>query len=436
MAIYTDAEILNFRTKWSGKEDLINELKDILIIDPSKVGSWRETIEKRIKQANYLLTKNGFPEAEPEKEIEIWLFQSPGLLKISVPSMNLRGIIFQPNTNLDNICFTNAHMEGAWLHGANLINAHFEKTHLERAILNEANLRNCRISDANLRAAECHLTDFKGADVRYSLFEGTHMDGANLIDANFMRIQVGSLSRDDSKKIGTGDRETCLTFFKDVRFLPSWSDHLFYKIRNVDLDYVKLVQGKAITYRRKFRFNLDSLKRHLFNGWFYTYFIGVNIDNADTTMAPDLYRYIKDQQFLFNFKKSYPRIFKWWRLLSDCGNRLSWVIGWALGIVIIFAILYSLPWGAPKWVIPILPKWLFLDNNPINYTAFFSDSYVPPGLLRWLYISLEIFVTLGTRSTHIQNLLGYFLVSLESLIGFMMLGMLISVLQNRFARRS
>lgn len=130
-------------------------------------------------------------------------------------------------------------------------------------------------------------------------------------------------------------------------------------------------------------------------------------------MAADLYRYVKDQQYLFRFKKRHPIIYFFWKVLSDCGGKLSVVFFWAMVFVGLFALLYS-ALGC-------------IDPQPLEKLS---------GFWKWIFVSFDIFSNLGIRNTHPQNSLGVILMIWESLMDFLMPGMLISVLQNRFARRS
>jgi hypothetical protein len=112
------------------------------------------------------------------------------------------------------------------------------------------------------------------------------------------------------------------------------------------------------------------------------------------------------------------------------------VLFWALAFMLFFAWLYSSipfePW-LPDWLIP---SWFYVAQSPINPQQFNLSTEVLTGFWQWLFISFDIFSNLGIRSTQAQNPLGVILIMTETMLGLMMFGMLISVMGERFARRS
>ncbi len=256
----------------------------------------------------------------------------------------------------------NVHMEGARLSGANFKCAVFARAHLE---------------DANL----------DGMQIDSALFEETHIEGADF---------------QNTKVLGTT--------FECVTFLPRWRDLFF---NEVFLNNMQIPGRKKLIFKNIKYINWMNVLNHIFNRWFYTNFEGVRIDDADTVMAPDLYRYVEDQQYLYSFRQTHPRIYWVWKIFSDCGGKLSVVFFWSMVCIGLFALLFS---GLGC-----------IDPQPLEKLG---------GFWKWIFVSFDVFSNLGIRNTHPLNSLGVILMICESLTGFMMLGMLISVLQNRFARRS
>ena len=438
MAIPSDGQILAWRTRWVGKEQLIDNLITILK-GGGKVKTSQEA-KRRLNEANDLLTANGFPPVEEKIEI-VFIFEI-----ITVPALDLRGIgLTQKRCN--EICLLGAHLEGAGLYlahleGADLFMAHLEgadlfrvhlegadlfMAHLEGAVLREAHLEEVVLSDAHLEGTVLFRAHLEGADLINVHLEGAVLFDAHLEGAYFNNAHVGKLtidtfdsdcqlSKEEKEKLIT---KRNITAFTANDFLPRWRDHFFHKS---DRKYTKLKKPEW-----------KKILLHIKDRWNYTKFAGVRIDDADTTMAADLYRYVKDQQFLQRFKERHPVIYRIWWLFSDCGGKLSVVFFWAAVIMIIYAVVYcAMNMPAVWW----MPEFLQVSEFPINPIAFFDDSNSIQGFWKWLFISFDIFSNLGLRSTQPQNFLGVFLVLSESVLGFMMLGMLISVIANRFARRS
>ena len=445
MSIPSDEQIQAWRARWIGKEQLIDQLIAILKGD-GKVKT-AQGAERRLNEANDLLTANGFP---PVKEkVEIWLIDD----EITIPALDLRGIdLFHKkyeeicllgahlegvdfrhahleradldSAHLKGVNLRNAHLEGAYLDGAHLEGADLYSAHLKGVNLRNAHLEGAYLSNAHLEAADLVYAHLEGIDLRYA-----HLEGAVFYGAYFGKLTIDTfnsdcqLSKEEKNELIT---ERNMTVFYANDFLPRWRDHFFHK------------SGRKYT-RLKKRPSWKNLFCHLFNRWNYTNFYGVRIDDADTTMSADLYRYVKDQQFLSRFRQRHPVIYWIWKIFSDCGGRLSWVGIWAFIFVFAFAKIYqTIPWGcAPTWMekVPIL-KWFVYEIPPLNLELFTNFKETLPEFWKYLFVSFDIFSNLGIRTMTPQSELGVILILTESVLGFMMLGMLISVLANRFARRS
>jgi hypothetical protein len=129
---------------------------------------------------------------------------------------------------------------------------------------------------------------------------------------------------------------------------------------------------------------------------------------------PIFSRKIKDDMYLLKFKKRHPKLhFIWW-LFADCGRSiLRWAL-WSLGLSLFFGLL-----------------WLILGGN------FFY--FNPEKNITWLsyfYYSFVTFTTLGFGDIVPTNWISETLVTIEVILGYIMLGGLISILANKLARRS
>jgi hypothetical protein len=123
--------------------------------------------------------------------------------------------------------------------------------------------------------------------------------------------------------------------------------------------------------------------------------------------------------------------FLWW-LFADYGRSfLRWAL-WSLGIAFLFGLLYT-----PCF--DILPDWWIDLCNKIGpqfeqTSKAFSGQ--PPGFWSSLYFSIVTFTTLGFGDIVAANITARILVTIEVILGYIMLGGLISILANKLARRS
>jgi uncharacterized protein YjbI with pentapeptide repeats len=141
---------------------------------------------------------------------------------------------------------------------------------------------------------------------------------------------------------------------------------------------------------------------------------------GDTTVSrlPILSREVRDDVYLMSFKEKHPRLhFLWW-LFADCGRSIwRWAV-WSLGFALTFAIIFNAYYQ--------------------DYNLNFQSIYISPDhpFLSFLYYSFVTFTTLGFGDIVPNNGWIQFWVALEVIIGYVMLGGLISILANKLARRS
>lgn len=149
---------------------------------------------------------------------------------------------------------------------------------------------------------------------------------------------------------------------------------------------------------------------------------GVRLDGCHG--SPSLKRFMEDQDFLEELRGSSKkgRLAYWaWLVIADCGRSIwPWAL-WSVLLVIGFAFSY-------------------FELGPESFRLPLGDRNLPTGL-PWsfsacLYYSVVTFSTLGFGDITPRVDLAAYLVMSEVIIGYVMLGGLISILANKIARRS
>lgn len=128
---------------------------------------------------------------------------------------------------------------------------------------------------------------------------------------------------------------------------------------------------------------------------------------------PIISRKISDDMYLLSFKNTYPKTHYLWWLLADCGRSFSKWAAWSLGMALFFAVIYAL----------IGPG--AFGDKPGGYTWF-----------SFFYYSIVTFTTLGFGDITPIKWYTEILVTIEVILGYLMLGGLVSILANKLARRS
>ena len=142
-----------------------------------------------------------------------------------------------------------------------------------------------------------------------------------------------------------------------------------------------------------------------------TSFSAFNTSVMDGSSNPYLKRYIEDEQWVTSWRKrSWWRkvLFVIWELTSHCGRSIGLWAFWSVLFAIVFGFLYR---G-------------HIEVGSVNnwYTPF--------------YFSVVTFTTLGFGDVTPLDWVGQLWITLEVILGYVMLGGLISIFANKFARRS
>jgi uncharacterized protein YjbI with pentapeptide repeats len=133
---------------------------------------------------------------------------------------------------------------------------------------------------------------------------------------------------------------------------------------------------------------------------------------------PVIDRMTKDAWYLDDFKTNHPVIYWIWWFFADCGRSIfRWAL-WSLGIAIAFAFIY----------------YSFYTDYMLNFQTVYVSEEFP--LFSFIYYSIVTFTTLGFGDIVPRTGWLQFWVMLEVILGYIMLGGLISILANKLARRS
>jgi len=142
----------------------------------------------------------------------------------------------------------------------------------------------------------------------------------------------------------------------------------------------------------------------------------------DASSNPYLKRYIDDEQWIKSWRgRSWPRrwpLFLLWEIMSHCGRSLGLWAFCSASFATIFGFIYQ-RFGC--------------DDITFNVDKL---NGIQPGLLEYLYYSVVTFTTLGFGDIVPLTRWARFVVGLEVVLGYVMLGGLISIFANKFARRS
>ncbi len=252
-------------------------------------------------------------------------------------------------------------IENADLHGCDLSEQVFFRARLIR----------CDISQANLRSA-----NFWGADLSYSIFWQSDLEGAVLVGADATYTDMSGAN---------------------LRHMCSWgADFKHSNWRGCDIsgadvsysDFNDVAELGSVKYSRKTTLN----------------HVKATSDTWDTNLP--MRKQWETQNFLLTFKKNHPFLFWLWKITCNCGESIGrWIL---LNFTLL--VIYSL-------VITANPGWIDLGS----YDSVFSP----------FYYSFVTFVTLGYGDFLPTCWQGQILAIIISASGYMSLGGLITIFSKK-----
>jgi len=206
------------------------------------------------------------------------------------------------------------------------------------------------------------------------------------------------------------------TFFYDLHGLL---DQVGEEIKNNKLDNIYYINKFKKTSKNKI---LSKLKNWFINRFRITKFVNnqINPTLGERTYKryPIIARTISDDNYLIRFKIKHPKLFLVWWFFSDCGRS---IFRWA-----IWSIIFALTFATKFYGVYCLHPEFFYFNTHIKSQSFLS----------FIYYSVVTFTTLGFGDIIPTIDKMQIWVMAEVVLGYIMLGGLISIFANKIARRS
>ncbi len=311
--------------------------------------------------------------------------RTPELAGVSLIRADLSGLDLS-HCELSGLDLSEADLSGVRLSGARLFRAV-----LTRANLDEAELLKCDLSEADLSACHGHRAVFGLADLT-----GARLFGADLTGTSFAAAILREADLRGANLTGARLREADLsgaTFDKAT-------------MERADL-------GKSVVEGASFmNADLRHARLRALHGYKHADWVGTDIRGIDFTGAYLLRRFIRDQNYLFEFRNQgrFQAVMYWlWWATSDCGRSAARWFALCATVALAFAALYLV---------------VDVDFGP-HRTAFSP-----------LYFSFVTLTTLGYGDVLPVSGAAQVLATVEVILGYLGLGGMLSILASKMARRA
>ena len=269
--------------------------------------------------------------------------------------------------------FDNATLFQAKLDGAECLGASFQHTNLSECSAKNTGFGRCIFNHAKLVMSDLSGATFVNATAHHADFRTTKLAGARFLEADLSQADF------------------------------SQADLTEVDLRESNLD--------GVTFSKT---NLRAVRLRSVRNYTTAYWIGADIRDIDFAGAYLVRRHIIDENFLEEFQKQ-SQVHKWiyrlWWLTSDCGRSMfRWGLFCAV-IVIVYGFIYQ------------------ALGKGIAYPDDLAKTYAP-----W-YFSIVNVTTLGFGDVLPKSTLAQIIVNSETIVGYLGLGGLLTIMGNMMGRR-
>ncbi len=285
---------------------------------------------------------------------------------------------------------------------------------------------------------KCLSVNWSGIDFHKVQFSGCNFIGVNLTGANFDSA-VDTESCFDGAELQRANFENFKSTSSSFRNSILVNCHTNDKTWFINTDFKKANFWRADLTGTDFlcsHFEGANIREANFSGSnitsiTYDKFIRCSGTRISSSYGNQMFRrFVMDKAYIAEFRKRHPWLYWVWYISSDCGRSLFVWTMWSLFFAVLFGVVFA-EYSSFFW----LPEWMksFLENlNPeMAYLNGLETGWFTP-----YYFSIVTFTTLGFGDITPLNTAGQIWLTLEVVIGYVMLGGLVSILANKLARRS
>lgn len=257
-------------------------------------------------------------------------------------------------------------------------------------------LRHNFLQQHDLSQSELSGTDFSNSNMISTIFKGATVNGAKFESVSLISADFSECLLSYSEFINS---DLSVTNFSLARFkLASFV--------NCNLAGAK---GKQLGYFERLT---DAFRKERISNY-----LGCRIDGSYGNER--FKKSINEEAYVEEFALAHPNWYKLWMISSDCGRSMRLWSFWALVIAVCFAIAY-----------------FHIGLSGFTFNDQITELVKAGGFFPFVYYSVVTFTTLGFGDITPINAFAMALVICEVIVGFIMLGLLISILANKVASRS
>lgn len=299
------------------------------------------------------------------------------LVRLDLRGLDLRGL------RAEGADFSRSDLSGANLFSSRLEGATFYGSRLDGTEFGQA-----KLAGANLEGAIASRAGFGGADLGETRLSGARFEEASLTEVRLESSQGIGVSFRGARLAGArlSDAELPGADFSAADL--TGADVAGAELGNVDLREARV---GSIT------------------GYETAQWIGADVRGVDCSHAYGFRRFVADQNFLDEFRQKSPWIHRIWDVSCDCGRSAERWTAWTMLLILVYAFAYTQA-----------------DVDFGSDATWFSP----------IYFSAVTMTTLGYGDITPVSVPAQMLAVSQAILGYVMLGGLLSILSAKLARRA
>lgn len=333
---------------------------------------------------------------------------SPELVAQDLSCMDLRGRRLD-GLNLSSRNMGAADLRHASMHGTNLSGTDFAAADLSGADLSSAELFHADFSGSIMSRVDLERAFLIDTNMSLAYLSGANLTGAHLTGANLTSARLNS-----SRLVGADLSHASL---KDANLRGANLENCDFS--NADLQGADLtganLRGAILSSANFSEADITGIQ---FDETETCRDIRINTAHGNALFK----RYAQDQAYVEEYKINRPIRYFLWKYSSNCGRSLSLWIFWCVFIAVAFSLVFQFHLGGSQ---------SFLLTELAKEPGYNADDWAP-----MLYYSVVTFTTLGFGDIVPMTQEAAWWIMAEVILGYFMLGGLITILATKLARRS
>ncbi|WP_163809437.1 pentapeptide repeat-containing protein [Pseudodesulfovibrio sp. JC047] len=284
-----------------------------------------------------------------------------------------------------------------------------------------------------LQGADLMEVNFMGANLMEASLRGANLEKADLRKANLKNADMGWGPLPSTKKLIIGSESSFPSQKKTQKKKSQTTNLKLANLKGADLRQVNLRDANLenAEIRGADLRGTDLNNAYVHNTKIDNTMLCLGISTQGSYGSQLFVRHVRDLDYIEETKEKYPWKYRIWKWTSNCGRSIGQWAAWSFVFACLFGVVFA---NYPVW--SWLPDQLQSLLTVIAPKMSYSNPIMADGWFTPYYFSIVTFTTLGFGDVTPTNTAGQVWLALEVILGYIMLGGLITLFATKMVRQS